>query len=287
MKSTNRPSPSKSATDFETGTRKRGNDGNMYTVVSDKNGKKRWIRSSSTNICYRLYDVSVTNESNYGPLFMVKIKQSHLTSSTIDGRLPLVLEKGVATIHLIRTDEDGYIDGIDDSQIDPRSLREDTRFYFQKPRFTFHFQCAYLGYDPAEFKGQNWWEKLTGKRAPFWYGGNAVLLRVSSNRYIVAADQDIHSFSTQEGEHILSFVSQIGNSSVAYPYAISNMNVYDTTLKIRVPLADVHADPHTLQNTPWDKKAIDSIQTAVMNSTKSTSRDTIYDHRVIWEIKWK
>ena len=37
-----RPSPSESATLFKEGTKKKGNDGNMYIINLDKNGVKRW-----------------------------------------------------------------------------------------------------------------------------------------------------------------------------------------------------------------------------------------------------
>ena len=41
-KKKDRPSPSESATLFNEGTKKKGNDGNMYVVAVDKNGTKRW-----------------------------------------------------------------------------------------------------------------------------------------------------------------------------------------------------------------------------------------------------
>lgn len=37
-----RPSPSSSATEFKVGTRRKGNDGNFYKVVINKEGVKRW-----------------------------------------------------------------------------------------------------------------------------------------------------------------------------------------------------------------------------------------------------
>ena len=37
-----RPSPLESATQFKEGTKKKGNDGNMYIIVTNKNGVKRW-----------------------------------------------------------------------------------------------------------------------------------------------------------------------------------------------------------------------------------------------------
>ncbi len=39
---TDRPSPAESATLFEVGKKKKGNDGNMYEVVEDKNKVKKW-----------------------------------------------------------------------------------------------------------------------------------------------------------------------------------------------------------------------------------------------------
>jgi len=47
-KNLNRPSPSESATLFPEGTEKKGNDGNMYVIKVDKNGVKRWKKSSDT-----------------------------------------------------------------------------------------------------------------------------------------------------------------------------------------------------------------------------------------------
>ena len=40
----NRPSPSQSATLFKVGTKKKGNDGNMWIVKKNKNGVNRWSK---------------------------------------------------------------------------------------------------------------------------------------------------------------------------------------------------------------------------------------------------
>jgi hypothetical protein len=42
----NRPSPSESATKFKVGTKKKGNDGNMWVIIEDKNGVKRWKKKN-------------------------------------------------------------------------------------------------------------------------------------------------------------------------------------------------------------------------------------------------
>lgn len=44
-----RPSPSDSATKFKEGTKKKGNDGNMYIVVVNKNSVKRWVKIKKNN----------------------------------------------------------------------------------------------------------------------------------------------------------------------------------------------------------------------------------------------
>ncbi len=41
-----RPSPSESATSFPVGTHRKGNDGNMYAIVENKNGVHRWQKSA-------------------------------------------------------------------------------------------------------------------------------------------------------------------------------------------------------------------------------------------------
>ena len=42
-----RKAPSASATKFSLGTKKKGNDGNMWKIVENKNGTKRWFKLSN------------------------------------------------------------------------------------------------------------------------------------------------------------------------------------------------------------------------------------------------
>jgi hypothetical protein len=44
----NRVSPTISATSFPEGTKRKGNDGHMWTVVADKNQRRRWAKSSTS-----------------------------------------------------------------------------------------------------------------------------------------------------------------------------------------------------------------------------------------------
>jgi len=45
-----RPSPSESAARYSSGERKRGNDGECYRVAEARNGTRRWIRESVSNL---------------------------------------------------------------------------------------------------------------------------------------------------------------------------------------------------------------------------------------------
>jgi hypothetical protein len=44
-----RKSPTESATQFKVGTKKKGNDGNMWEVKTTKAGVKRWTKIKSNN----------------------------------------------------------------------------------------------------------------------------------------------------------------------------------------------------------------------------------------------
>jgi hypothetical protein len=44
-----RKGPASSATKFSVGTKKKGNDGNMWKIVQNKNGTKRWLKISKVN----------------------------------------------------------------------------------------------------------------------------------------------------------------------------------------------------------------------------------------------
>jgi hypothetical protein len=45
-----RKGPSSSATKSSVGTKKKGNDGNMWKIVKNKNGTKRWVKVSSVTL---------------------------------------------------------------------------------------------------------------------------------------------------------------------------------------------------------------------------------------------
>ena len=62
-----RKGPSSSATKSSVGTKKKGNDGNMWKIVKTKNGTKRWLKMSNVTLKNRtkhIQDVDDLNDVN-------------------------------------------------------------------------------------------------------------------------------------------------------------------------------------------------------------------------------
>lgn len=57
-----RKGPAFSATKFSLGTKKKGKDGNMWKIVKNKNGTKRWLKISN-NITRKKYVKIKQNKS--------------------------------------------------------------------------------------------------------------------------------------------------------------------------------------------------------------------------------
>jgi hypothetical protein len=62
-----RKGPSSSATKYSVGTKKKGNDGNMWKIVKNKNGTKRWLKMSNVTLKNRtkhLQDIDDIDDVN-------------------------------------------------------------------------------------------------------------------------------------------------------------------------------------------------------------------------------
>lgn len=66
-----RKGPASSATKFSVGTKKKGKDGNMWKIIKNKNGTKRWLKISNKSN-------NITSKKS------VKIKQN---KSTLDNKM--------------------------------------------------------------------------------------------------------------------------------------------------------------------------------------------------------
>ena len=65
--------------------------------------------------------------------------------------------------------------------------------------------------------------------------GNSILLHVSGNKYRFIG-QDIYDFSPLNGDKIVKYYSDVGNSDVPYPFAVGEKYIYFMIEKVAVPV---------------------------------------------------
>lgn len=58
------------------------------------------------------------------------------------------------------------------------------------------------------------------------YRGNSLLIQLGTGKYIYAGGAAIYTFQTRNGEEIKKYYSPVGNSAVAYPYAVGENYTY-------------------------------------------------------------
>ena len=67
--------------------------------------------------------------------------------------------------------------------------------------------------------------KATGVSPKGKYPGNSILIKSGEGKYIYSGDQ-VYRFETIGGEDIKEYYSPVGNSEVAYPYAVGEKHTY-------------------------------------------------------------
>jgi len=143
-----------------------------------------------------------------------------------NGSVPFVVElsslvgKGVARI-LRKIKPQGHIDNRN-----VRHLKTWTEEWRKVP-----YQLARIGIDPREKSG-GLWQACFGDKWP----GTSVLLALDTEqtRFLVVGS-DIYEFSVEKNDKIVDFVSIMGNSGVAYPYAVGKLNTYLTVERTWLP----------------------------------------------------
>jgi hypothetical protein len=65
--------------------------------------------------------------------------------------------------------------------------------------------------------------------------GNSILLGLGGNKYRFIG-QDIYDFTTFEGDKIVKYYSDVGNSDVPYPYAVGEKYIYFGIEKVAAPI---------------------------------------------------
>ena len=193
-----RKGPEESATKFSVGTKKKGNDGNMWVIVKNKNGVKRWQKKTN----------KTRKSRNKSRKSSTKKSRKSSTKILTGGKPYLIFDNGGRPykVHIkgkgldIFTYDDSVEDiNYDDYPILIKSYRNLKKIFVPK------------GIDD---RGNPW----SGGR------GNTILAQISGNRYLFIGPW-IYEFETKK-EKILEYHSQVGNSAVPYPLAVGENNVY-------------------------------------------------------------
>lgn len=80
-----RKGPSSSATKSSVGTKKKGNDGNMWKIVKNKNGAKRWLKMSNVTLKNRTKHIQhIDNVDNVDDSDIIKNKNKKLYKFWLD-----------------------------------------------------------------------------------------------------------------------------------------------------------------------------------------------------------
>ena len=196
-----RKGPEESATLFSVGTKKKGNDGNMWVIVKNKNGVKRWQKG--------LFKKKVTKRKTKKSKTTKKTtKTLKKSTKTLKGKKYLIFDNGGRPYKVVIKGK-----GLD--------------------IFTYDDSAEDINYDdyPILIKSYRNLKKIfvpkgIDDRGKAWSGGkgNTILAQISGNKYLFIGPW-IYEFETKN-EKIIEYHSQVGNSGVPYPLAIGENNVY-------------------------------------------------------------
>jgi len=185
-----RKGPSESATKFTVSTKKKGNDGNMWEIIKNKNGVKRWKK--------------IKNKSRKKRKNIDKIKRlfsgsTHFIHDNGGRPFKVVINGKKLDIFTFDKDENEKLNENKDYNKLVKSYKNLKKIFIPK------------GIDAS---GDPW---KGGK-------GNTILAHISGHKYLLIGSS-IYEFETKK-ETILEFYSQVGNSDVPYPLAVGEKNVY-------------------------------------------------------------
>ena len=177
---------------YPLGSKKRGNDGNMWVITMTKGGIKRWRRHQPTRR-HRARSRSRSKTRRIRRSRLGKKGTSYLVHDNGGRPFKVVISgKRVSIYEQPRGEDFAKPEGY-------------TRLIKTYP----HTKKIFVGKD-----------KKLGKFAD----GNSVLVQLSANRYLYIGSW-IYEFSTRH-DHIVAYFSQVGNSDVPYPVALGEKNVY-------------------------------------------------------------
>ena len=182
-----RKGPSDSATLFPKGTKRVGNDGNMWIITVTKKGVHRWSKDNKVSKGKMTKGKKYLIHDNGGRPFLVNINGKDVSIF----KLPEGVEE----------DEDTSKNDYTELVKEYKNVKKVFIGKSVKPKDDTAYYAAY------------------GKE----FDGNTILIEIKDKRYCLVAEK-IVEFSTKDS--IEKFESPVGNSDVPYPLAYGSQNVY-------------------------------------------------------------
>jgi len=204
-----RKGPSESATLFSVGVKKKGNDGNIWIIVKNKNGVKRWKK--------HIFKKKMTKTKKKRKTKSSQKKKRKTKSSkkkkqkTKKNQKYFIHDNGGRPFKVV----------INGKNLDIFTFDKDLKEEFGEDN---------VDYDTLVKSYKNLKKIFIPKgiddRGNKWSGGNGntILAHISGHKYLLIGSS-IYEFETKK-ENILEFHSQVGNSDVPYPLAVGENNVY-------------------------------------------------------------
>ena len=203
-----RKSPNQSATLYEVGKKKTGNDGNMWIVIQISNGTKRWSQYKKPETRGQKNRISALNHTKK------KIKEKfNKLGKTTKSFIPKNKLSSRNKIYLIHDNGERPFKVIaNNEKIEIYTYTDDNSHFdhtYDKLLLTINNFIGYwVGFDTSKYTN---------------FHGNSILIQLSNHKYI-SVGWVIHEFETTD--EIIDYVSPVGNSDVPYPVAYGETNVY-------------------------------------------------------------
>lgn len=245
-----RKGPTESATKFAVGTRRKGNDGNQWVIMTTSKGVNRWKKEKAFD--KKPFDKKAFDKK----AFDKQSKEAYLIHDNGDRPYCVRITDGQVDVFENPTDSDI-----------PQTEEHYTKLVYSA-KFLKRFVGKSTGDDTFQLADH---KKQDAKK----YVGNSMLFQIAGNKYVVVAGSAIFTFQTPDADSIIRFYSSVGRSDVPYPVAEGNTNIYFMLDKSYVPKAEF--DKGTQFEFAYDKYYENDMK---KSSTPFISVKQLHKHRV-------
>ena len=188
-----RKSPKESATLFSKNTKKKGLDGNMWTVTLTKAGVKRWVKNKNS-----------------------KEKSKQIKGKQIKGKQYLIHDNGGRPFLVVINGKNVRIYKLPKDLIENKNTSK--KDYNELIKEYKNVKKVFIGKSKKPNKNAVF-HSVSGSK----YNGNTILLEIKPKKHCHISDTIIE-FSTKDT--IEKYDSPVGNNDVPYPIAYGTDNIY-------------------------------------------------------------